>query len=231
MKIPDDEYVMLSALQHYLFCPRQCALIHIEGAWAENYLTAAGRVLHERVDRQGVETRKDVHLATSLRLVSRELGLMGVADKVEFRRVDTPLDAEGRLIAAPLPNRTGYWRPYPVEYKRGRPKEHRADEVQLCGQAMCLEEMLGVEIPGGSLFYGETRRRAEVVFDAELRGLTANAVARVRELISGGITPPPDAGKKCEACSLKEHCCPDEASSGRSARRWLGNQLDEVLDT
>lgn len=231
MNTPDDEFVMLSALQHYLFCPRQCALIHVEGAWSENYLTAAGRVLHERVDRQGMETRRDVHLATSLRLVSRRLGVMGVADKVEFCRVEGPVDANGCIVAAPLPNRSGYWRPLPVEYKRGRPKEHRADEAQLCGQALCLEEMFGVTIPTGDLFYGETRRRIEVVFDAELRGLTESVVSSVRDIISRGVTPPPDIGKKCEACSLKEICRPDETFSGRSARRWLENRLDEVLNT
>lgn len=231
MNASDDDLVMLSALQHYLFCPRQCALIHVEGGWSENYLTAAGRVLHERVDRQGGETRRDVHLATSLRLVSGRLGVMGVADKVEFHRVEEPVDANGRVIAARLPNRPGYWQPHPVEYKRGRPKEHRADEVQLCGQALCLEEMLGVVIPSGDLFYGETRRRVEVVFDVELRDLTERVIARVRDLVSQGVTPPPEVGKKCESCSLKETCRPDETSSDRSARRWLENRLDEVLDT
>ena len=230
MNDADDEFVMLSALQHYLFCPRQCALIHVEGAWSENFLTATGRVLHERVDRQGAETRKDMHLATSLRLVSKRIGVMGVADKVEVLRVESPVDSDGRVIAACLPKRTGYWRPHPVEYKRGRPKEHRADEVQLCGQALCLEEMLGVVIPCGDLFYGETRRRVEVVFDADLRLLTENVTARVREIVSSGETPPPIVGKKCEACSLKEICRPEETSTGRSARRWLEKQLDEVLN-
>ena len=139
---PDESPVMLSALQHYLFCPRQCALIHIEGAWSENFLTASGRQLHERVDQRGGETRRNVHLATALRLVSSRLGLMGVADMVEFHRQETQQDESGRTVAARLPGRSGYWRPFPVEYKRGAPKSHRADEVQLCAQASCLEEML-----------------------------------------------------------------------------------------
>ena len=137
--IPEDELMPLSALQHAVFCRRQCALIHMESVWTENALTAAGRVLHERVDRREHETRRDVRLATALRLVSRRLGVAGVADRVEFRRVgdDDP-------AGAALPNAPGRWAPFPVEYKRGRPKSHRADEVQLCAQAMCLEEMLEV---------------------------------------------------------------------------------------
>ena len=139
---PNESPVMLSALQHYLFCPRQCALIHVEGVWSENYLTAAGRQLHERVDRKRAETRKDVHLATALRLVSNRLGLIGVADMVEFHRQESQLNANGICVAARLPGRTGFWRPFPVEYKHGSTKAHRADEVQLCAQALCLEEML-----------------------------------------------------------------------------------------
>ena len=150
--------IMLSALQHAVFCMRQCALIHLEGIWTENHLTATGRILHERVDNGMHETRRDVRLATALRLVSRRLGVIGIADMVEFHRV-----GEG---GAPLPGLSGRWMPFPVEYKHGKPKIHRADEVQLCAQAMCLEEMLNVEVPSGALFYGTTRRRMEVRFDA-----------------------------------------------------------------
>ncbi|MGN0846122.1 MAG: CRISPR-associated protein Cas4 [Kiritimatiellia bacterium] len=229
MSDADDELVMLSALQHYLFCPRQCALIHVESVWSNNYLTMSGRVLHDRVDRVGGETRGDVHFATSLRLVSHRLGLTGVADKVEFRRVDQPKDEAGCVVSVRLPGRAGYWRPRPVEYKRGRPKEHRADEVQLCGQALCLEEMLGVTIPRGDLFYGATRRRVEIAFDEELRRLTQDTANYVRELFRNGVTPPPIPDGKCEACSLRDQCRPEETSTGQSARRWLESQLNEVL--
>lgn len=203
----DDEFVLISALQHYLFCPRQCALIHVEDLWEENYLTASGRVLHERVDRGGHETRGDVRLATSLRIASRALGITGVADMVEIPT------APGRP-------------PYPVEYKRGKPKSHRADEVQLCAQAICLEEMLGVTVPEGALFYGEPRRRTVVAFDAALRALTQDTADAVHRLIASGATPAAVYGKHCEACSLKGLCRPQ--APGRSAREWLERQLEEL---
>ena len=225
---PCESPVMLSALQHYLFCPRQCALIHVEGAWSENYLTAAGRQLHERVDRKGAETRKDVHLATALRLMSNRLGLTGVADMVEFHRQESQIDANGICVAARLPGRTGFWRPFPVEYKRGSPKSHRADEVQLCAQALCLEEMLGVSIAAGALFYGETRRRTDVPFDAELRSLTEDVAAKVRGLLRAGETPPPVLTKGCKACSLFDQCRPEGVVGRESARRWISNQLETI---
>lgn len=225
---PDESPVMLSALQHYLFCPRQCALIHIEGAWSENFLTASGRQLHERVDQRGGETRRNVHLATALRLVSSRLGLMGVADMVEFHRQETQQDESGRTVAARLPGRSGYWRPFPVEYKRGAPKSHRADEVQLCAQASCLEEMLGVMIASGALFYGETRRRMDVAFDSELRTLTEDVAAKVHALMRTGVTPPPILTKGCRACSLVDVCRPGDVGGRDSVRRWIKNQIDEA---
>ena len=227
---PDEPPVMLSALQHYLFCPRQCALIHIESVWSENFLTAAGRRLHERVDRRGGETRKNVHLATALRLVSNRLGLAGVADMVEFHWQEAPQDGVGRTVAARLPGRNGYWRPFPVEYKRGAPKSHRADEVQLCAQALCIEEMLGVSIPKGALFYGETRRRTDVVFDGELRALTVDVAAKVHEFIRIGETPPPVLTKVCKACSLFDQCRPEDVGGGGSARQWINSRLEAEID-
>ena len=226
--IADDELIMISALQHYLFCRRQCALIHVEGAWIENYLTATGRQLHERVDRMGGETRKDIHLATALRLVSTRLGITGVADMVEFHRVENETE-NGVCVASKLTGREGWWRPFPVEYKRGRPKEHRADEVQLCAQALCLEEMTGVSIPRGALFYGETRRRVDVCFDEELRRLTDVTIRNVRELISSGVTPPPEETKGCTSCSLFELCRPEEMRRGQSAAKWLDRTMAGAL--
>lgn len=222
----DESLVMISALQHYLFCPRQCALIHVEGVWSENYLTAAGRMMHERVDRKGGETRRDVHLATSLRLVSHRLGVAGVADMVEFHRVDSAANDSGVVVGAPLPGRSGWWRPFPVEYKRGAPKPHRADEVQLCAQAMCLEEMLGVTVRDGALFYGETRRRTAVQFDDALRNLTENTAAVVRELISLHNTPEARCTKGCRSCSLLDVCRPEDFSARDSVRQWMKNQME-----
>ena len=226
--IADDELIMISALQHYLFCRRQCALIHVEGAWSENYLTAAGRLLHERVDRVAGETRKDIHLATALRLVSTRLGITGVADMVEFHRVECETE-NGVRVASKLTRREGWWRPFPVEYKRGKPKEHRADEAQLCAQTLCLEEMTGVSIPRGALFYGETRRRVDVCFDEELRRLTCDTIRNVRELISSGVVPPPEETKGCASCSLFELCRPKEMRREQSAAKWLERAMMGAL--
>ena len=224
----DESPVMLSALQHYLFCPRQCALIHVEEIWSENYLTVSGRQLHERVDRRGGETRNDVHLATALRLGSNRLGLTGIADMVEFYRQETPQDEKGQIVAAQLSGHSGYWRPFPVEYKRGAPKSHRADEVQLCAQALCLEEMLGVVIAAGALFYGETRRRMDVAFDLELRSLTEDVAGKVHALIHLGTTPPPVLMKGCQPCSIADACRPGDVGERISVRSWINNQIDEM---
>lgn len=222
----DESLVMISALQHYLFCPRQCALIHVEGVWSENYLTASGRVMHERVDRKGGETRRDVHLATSLRLVSHRLGVVGVADMVEFHRLDAKIDENGIAVGATLPGRLGWWNPFPVEYKRGAPKPHRADEVQLCVQAMCLEEMLGVSVKEGALYYGATRRRTVVVFDDVLRELTEKTASGVRELLLLHKTPEARWTKGCRACSLWDVCRPEDFSARDSVRQWMRNQME-----
>lgn len=225
----DNDMVMLSALQHYLFCPRQCALIHVEGLWSENYLTSAGRRLHERVDSGRKETRRDVHVATSLRLVSNRLNMTGVADLVEFHRVENELDETGGRRATRLPGREGWWRPFPVEYKHGKPKSHRADEVQLCAQAICLEEMFSLKITSGALFYGEARRRMEVMFDTELRSLTEQTVQAVSWMIAHGATPKSDVSDKCDACSLKGMCRPREVDTSKSARQWLAQVLEDCI--
>ena len=217
---------MLSALQHYLFCRRQCALIHLEQSWSENRLTASGRVLHERVDERKSETRRDLRQATAVRLVSRRLGVWGVADMVEFHLADAECAPDGTKVAARIPGLSGFWKPFPVEYKRGKPKSHRADEVQLCAQAICLEEMLGVSIPAGALFYGEPRRRTDVTFAAELRNLTEEVARGVHALFASGETPVPSFGKWCSSCSLIEECRPKLVASRRSARAWLEKELE-----
>jgi len=208
---PEADLIPLSALQHVLYCPRQCALIHVEQAWAENRFTAEGRVLHEATSEAGREVRRGVRVVTAMPLVSRRLGVSGIADLVEMHRAEH-----------------GRWRPFPVEYKRGKPKAHRADEVQLCAQGMALEEMFAVEIPEGALFYGETRRRVEVAFDAGLRQLTMEASTDARALMTGGVTPPPDfEPRKCNACSLMEICQPRRLSRGQAASQWLARQIAE----
>lgn len=202
MAMPPDP-VPLSALQHLLYCERQCALIHVERIWVENRYTAEGRLLHERSDAGGTEVRGDLRIARGLGLRSDRLGLVGRADVVEFHRV---ADGSGQGVA--LPGVEGRWRPVPVEYKRGRPKGRSFDNVQLCAQALCLEEMLGVEVPTGALFYGKTRRRTDVRFDRELREETEGAARRVHELIAAGRVPPPPADERCERCSLLDACMP-----------------------
>ena len=224
----EDNLVMISALQHYVFCRRQCALIHLEQVWSENYLTASGRVLHDSVDKRGSETRRDVRLATAVRLTSRRLGLTGVADMLEFHQMEGECNAMGVRIAAPLRGLTKLWAPFPVEYKRGKPKPHRADEVQLCAQAMCLEEMLKVSIPSGAIFYGQTRRRMDVAFDDVLRQLVSVITEGVHQMIASGVTPAAEYGKHCEACSLIDICRPKTVSSGKSARRWLEKIVEET---
>lgn len=182
--------------------------------------------MHERVDRKGGETRRDVHLATSLRLVSHRLGVTGVADMIEFHRVETVADENGTVVASALSGRAGWWKPYPIEYKRGAPKPHRADEVQLCAQTMCLEEMLGVSVKDGALYYGETRRRITVVFDDELRELTENTASSVRELLSSHKTPEARWTKGCRACSLLDVCRPEDFSARDSVRQWMRIQME-----
>lgn len=224
----DDNLLHVAALQHLIFCERQCALIHLEGAWAENRLTAEGRVLHERVDQEFSESRRDTRVATALRIQSLRLGLTGIADRVEFYRKDEAMDSEGRVVAVKLPRVSGLWAPFPVEFKRGKPKTHQADEVQLCAQAMCLEEMLEVFIPAGALFYGTVRRRTDVPFDDRLRQLTQETARRLHALIASCVTPTAQYGKHCHSCSLIDICMPQAAGGNKSAKKWLERQLDVV---
>ncbi|WP_439816971.1 CRISPR-associated protein Cas4 [Zavarzinia sp. CC-PAN008] len=204
----EDALIPLSALQHYLFCPRQCALIHVEQLWAEDGATAEGRLLHEAVDAGGQERRPGIRIARGLALRSLALGLAGRADVVEFH---------GRGRAAV---------PFPVEYKRGKPKAHRADEVQLCAQAICLEEMFGCAISEGALFYGTTRRRLAIVFDVTLRTLTAEVAAATRAMIRAQHTPRPVRMPGCRRCSMADLCRPDRLERPPKVARWLAAQLD-----
>jgi CRISPR-associated exonuclease Cas4 len=219
----EDDLLMLSALQHIVFCERQCALIHIENVWAENALTIQGEHMHDKVHEDGdrTESRGDIRIARGLPLRSLRLGLSGIADVVEFHRVN-----EGGI---PLPDTRGLWQPFPVEYKRGKPKRDRCDEVQVCAQAICLEEMLGIDIPEGALFYGATRHRFDVSFDAELRSETEQAAMRLHELIRNRITPPAMHEPKCDRCSLLEICMPEIAAKSHSAKSYLDKAIHQSL--
>ena len=196
----DPETIPISALQHWRVCPRQCALIHIAGVWEENRYTAEGRLMHERVHEAGDEVRGGVRTARGLTLCSRRLGLVGQADAVEFR-----------------PNES----PFPVEYKRGRPKHGSCDALQLCAQAICLEEMLGVTIPAGALFYGATRHRQDVAFTPELRAEVEVASRAIRELLERGEIPLPTPTERCRGCSLADYCKPPAQSVADYLRKAL----------
>lgn len=216
----EDDLLPLSALQHLLFCERQFALIHIEQIWVENRYTAEGRMMHERVDSGRTESRGDIRLVFSLPLRSLRLGLSGKADVVEFHRQRNPAN---QVDTASSP-----WRPFPVEHKRGRPKKEPWDRVQLCAQAICMEEMMHVEIPEGALFYGKTRRRTTVAFDAALRLETESAARRAHELLNGGKTPPPVRKSACEHCSFVGICLPHALDAPKSVRGYLKSVIGDL---
>jgi CRISPR-associated exonuclease Cas4 len=219
----EDDLLPLSGLQHLLFCERQWALIHIEQQWSENRLTEEGRVLHNRVHEPATEARPDAVVARGLRVHSLRLGLSGETDVVEFQRVE----GVGAGVVQ-LEGRSGWWRPFPVEYKRGRPKTDAWDEVQLCAQALCLEEMFGVPIPAGALFYGTKRRRTQVDFDRPLREQTEKLARRMHELYSARATPPAVYAKKCESCSLIERCMPKMSDRRRDVARYLATAVRDA---
>ncbi len=202
----EDQLLPISALQHWLYCPRQCGLIHLEQVWAENKFTAEGQVLHHKAHEGADESKAGVRIARSMAVRSLALGMAGQCDVVEFY-------PDGRVL--------------PVEYKRGKPKAHRADEVQLCAQAMSLEEMLEVEIPMGCLYYGEKRRRTEIVFDATLRQLVAESLVALHGMIASRETPMAEyQSRRCDACSLIELCQPKALRFKRGAQAWFRSQLN-----
>jgi CRISPR-associated exonuclease Cas4 len=222
----EDDLLPLSALQHLVFCERQCALIHVEQMWDENRFTAEGRIMHERVHEVGEESRGNVRIARGVALRSLRLGLVGKADVVEFHLVSPP------SLAVPesgLEHRVkeGKWRPFPVEYKLGKPKPDDCDKVQICAQALCLEEMLGVEVPNGAIFYGRTRHRLDVEFVKVLRVETEKAAERLHELIGSGSTPKPVYTKKCKSCSLMDQCLPQVLHKKRSVSAYLTQVREE----
>lgn len=220
----EEDFLLISGLQHAVFCERQWALIHVEQLWHENRLTVEGRHLHARVhDSHEIEMRPGVVVTRSLRLCSYKLGLIGQADVVEFHDVSLPNadtnSSEPGGIA--LNGHIGLWRPVPIEYKRGRPKKDGCDEVQLCAQALCLEEMLATRVHQGFLFYGRLKRRRRVIFDDALRMRTIDLAGHLHELMRTGSTPRAQLEKKCGNCSLKELCNPQLGSKRLSVRPYL----------
>lgn len=206
----ESDPIPVSALQHAVYCLRQAALIHLERLWAENRWTAEGAVLHDVADEPGGRWSRGVRRVTALPIACRRLGIAGVADVVEFRK-----DGDREI-------------PFPIEIKRGKPKLHRADEVQLCAQALCLEEMTGGAVPEGALFYAEPKRRTVVTFDDDLRRLTERTIDDLAAVLAARSTPPPTPHRsRCRACSLNELCRPDVV--GRDVRRWRRRMIGNAL--
>jgi len=206
----EDDLLPISALQHLIFCERQCALIHLEQLWDENLFTAQGRIMHDKVHSETAERRRDVRVEYGMPLRSLSLGLSGKADVVEFHRLDG-----------------GHWQPFPVEYKRGKNKPDNRDRVQLCAQAMCLEEMIEMPVPQGAIYYGKERHRTDVVFDEALRQETRTTAERLHRLIESGKTPPPVYEKKCDFCSLYSLCLPKTIQNAKPVEEYFKEAIGE----
>ena len=213
-----EELLALSGIQHFTFCRRQWALIHVERQWQENALTAEGRLMHQRTDNPfETDVRSGLVTARALPVSSYRLGLYGICDVVEFHP-----SADG----VKLHSRSGTYLPRPVEYKRGKEKHDDCDKAQLCAQALCLEEMFPVVIPAGSLYYGETRRRVEVEFTKDLRGLVERMAAEMHDYFARGYTPRVKTSKACRSCSLADTCLP-RLQHRISASQYIQQRIDE----
>lgn len=214
----EDDFLMLSGIQHYAFCPRQWALIHIEQQWEENYYTVMGNIMHENAhDKDFTQKRNHVVITRGMPVFSRTMGVRGDCDVVEFHQ-----NKDG----IPLKNYSGIFQPIPVEYKRGKPKEHDADVLQLCAQAMCLEEMLVCTVPKGFLYYGETRRRIEVLFEEELRKKVTDTFEKMHQMMERSYTPKGKMTKACKSCSLAERCLPN-LNKKSSVKDYIQRNLEE----
>ena len=200
----ESDYLLLSGLQHLRFCPRQCALIHIEQQWSENFFTAAGRVQHEKVHGATAESRKTVKTERNLKIASALLGVTGCTDAVEFY-------SDGKIS--------------PIEYKHGKPKENTCDEVQLCAQVICLEEMLECTIDEGALFYFKIRRRIPLPITDELRKETIELAERFHRFVADGKTPTALYSRQCESCSSIDECFPESAGKRKSVRAYIERRL------
>ncbi|MBQ6418756.1 MAG: CRISPR-associated protein Cas4 [Synergistaceae bacterium] len=216
MTYQEDEYLMLSGVQHFAFCRRQWALIHIEQQWEENLRTMDGNILHERVHDDSIhEKRGDLVTTRAMEVSSPRLGLSGECDSVEFHRHDN---------GVPIFRMEGKYIVVPVEYKKGKPKEKDCDVLQLTAQALCLEDMLCCEIKAGYLYYGETRHRMKVIFDEAIRKRTEDIISEMHELYRKRHTPIVKRTKSCNACSLKELCLP-QLEKKQKASVYIKNML------
>lgn len=219
MEYREEDFLQLSGLQHFKFCRRRWALIHIENQWEENYRTIDGAILHQNAhDTEFLESRGDRFITRGVSIYSAELGVSGQCDVLEYHRGNTGI---------PIAGKDGLWQPFPVEYKRGKPREDTGDALQLCGQAMCLESMLCCDIPEGALYYGEIRRRERVAFTPELRTQVRQMLEQMHDLYQRGYTPKVKPTKSCNACSMKELCLP-KLMKNRSVSAYLKAAMEEA---
>lgn len=213
----EDEYLMLSGIQHFAFCRRQWALIHIEQQWSENFRTVDGEIMHERVhNNEFSEKRGRTVITRAMSVSSSRLGISGECDAVELSLSDNGVNIFGL---------DGKYAVTPVEYKRGKPKDDDCDRVQLTAEALCLEDMLCVSIDCGYLYYGETRHREKVIFDDNIRKKTEDLILEMHEIYRRKYTPVVKRRKSCNACSLKDVCLP--GINSKSASEYLNNILNE----
>ncbi len=216
----DDELLLLSGIQHFFFCKRQWALIHVEQQWQENLRTQEGHFVHERVDDPFFnESRRDVVISRAFPLASYKLGLSGIADVIEYSKSDNGI---------PVTGYEGRWTIKPVEYKRGKPKIDKRDEVQLCAQVMCLEEMFGIRIDEADFYYNEIHRRQHVTITDDLRNLVRSLADEMHTVFRNGITPQAETGKHCALCSLVDICIPKLTKKKSSVRNYIGNHIREA---
>jgi CRISPR-associated exonuclease Cas4 len=216
----EDELLPISALQHLAFCKRQWGLIHLEGVWKDNVLTAEGILMHEKAHGEDAESRPDIRIARALRVRSLRLGIVGQTDIVEFHKTE---DVSNSIT---LPGVSGLWFPKVIEYKHGKPKIGIEDEVQLCAQCLCLEEMLNVKLTSASFFYGQPRRRQNVVLNRELREKTEELITLLRDLTAAGRTPEPEYSSRCRNCSLVEYCLPKIAGHNKSVKKYIQKMIE-----
>jgi CRISPR-associated exonuclease Cas4 len=219
----EEDLLPISALQHLAFCPRQWGLIHLEGVWADNVLTAQGIILHEKVHQEDTESRVDVRIARALRVRSLRLGIVGQMDVVEFHKTQ---DTSSGISLGEV---SGLWIPQVIEYKRGKPKIGIEDEVQLCAQCLCLEEMLNIKLSSAAFFYGKPRRRQEVILDRELRDKTEALILSLHELTARGRTPEPEYNPGCRSCSLVEFCLPKITGHRKSVKKYIQKMIESSL--
>ncbi|KDE56474.1 CRISPR-associated protein Cas4 [Methanoculleus sp. MH98A] len=220
MRYTDGELLALSGIQHFCFCQRQWALIHVERQWEENLWTAEGHLVHKRVDDPFfTESRGDIIISRAFPLVSYALGLYGIADVVEYIRSEDGVS---------LPDHEGLWVMRPVEYKRGKPKIDERDEVQLCAQAMCLEEMFGIYVDRGDFYYNEIRRRVPLQLSDALRNRVYALSEEMHDLFKKGVTPPAGTSRKCNLCSLQNVCMPKLTKKGLSVRKYVRKHVKEA---